>query len=113
MISELRRQVASREPALNIEFGQRIADLLGDLIGRPQPIEIKIFGDDLDQLRSLAVKTKALLQKLNGLADIQSGIIVDGPTITIVPDPVKLITVLTLRLPIFSPRLKHIMKEYR
>lgn len=90
VISELRGQVASREPALNIEFGQRIADLLGDLIGRPQPIEIKIFGDDLDELRSLAVKTKALLQKLNGLADIQSGIIVDGPTITIVPDPVKL-----------------------
>jgi heavy metal efflux system protein len=90
VISELRGQVASREPALNIEFGQRIADLLGDLIGRPQPIEIKIFGDDLDQLRSLAIKTKTLLQKLHGLADIQSGIIVDGPTITIVPDPVKL-----------------------
>jgi heavy metal efflux system protein len=90
VISQLRGQIASREPALNIEFGQRIADLLGDLIGRPQPIEIKIFGDNLDQLRSLGVKTKTLLQKINGLADIQSGVIVDGPTITIVPDQVKL-----------------------
>jgi heavy metal efflux system protein len=90
VISELRDKIASRVPSLNIEFGQRIADLLGDLIGRPQPIEIKVFGDDLDKLRNLAVEIKALLQKINGLADVQSGIIVDGPTITIFPDPVKL-----------------------
>lgn len=90
VISELREQVASKEPALNIEFGQRIADLLGDLIGRPQPIEIKIFGDNLEQLRSLAYKTKGLLSNIHGVADIQSGIIVDGPTITIVPDPIRL-----------------------
>ncbi|MGA3014798.1 MAG: efflux RND transporter permease subunit [Bacteroidales bacterium] len=90
VISELRQQVASKEPALNIEFGQRIADLLGDLIGRPQPVEIKIFGDDLNRLHDLAYKTKALLLKVKGVADVQSGIIVDGPTITIVPDPSKL-----------------------
>jgi len=90
VISELRQQVASKEPALNIEFGQRIADLLGDLIGRPQPVEIKIFGDDLSQLRLLAYKTKALLSKIPGVADVQNGIIVDGPTITIIPDPSKL-----------------------
>jgi cobalt-zinc-cadmium resistance protein CzcA len=90
VISELRQQVASKEPALNIEFGQRIADLLGDLIGRPQPVEIKIFGDNLLQLRLLAYKTKALLNKIPGVADVQSGIIIDGPTITIVPDPSKL-----------------------
>ncbi len=90
VISELRQQVLAKEPALNIEFGQRIADLLGDLIGRPQPVEIKIFGDDLDQLHELAYKTKSLLIKIRGVADVQSGIIVDGPTITIVPDPSKL-----------------------
>ena len=90
VISELRQQVASKEPALNIEFGQRIADLLGDLIGRPQPVEIKIFGDDLKQLRQSAHKAQALLQKIPGVADVQNGIIIDGPTITIIPDPAKL-----------------------
>lgn len=90
VISELRQEVASREPALTIEFGQRIADLLGDLIGRPQPVEIKIFGDDLVQLRSLAYKTRDILNRIPGVADVQSGIIVDGPTITIDPDPSRL-----------------------
>jgi heavy metal efflux system protein len=87
VISELRQEVGSKEPALNIEFGQRIADLLGDLIGRPQPVEIRIFGDNLPELRAVAYKTKAILQKTPGVADVQNGIIVDGPTITILPDP--------------------------
>ncbi|MEI6682871.1 MAG: efflux RND transporter permease subunit [Bacteroidota bacterium] len=90
VISEIRDAVASRVPALNVEFGQRIADLLGDLIGRPQPIEIRIFGDDLGQLRQVAGHTRELLQKINGVADVQSGIIVDGPTIAIIPDAAKL-----------------------
>ena len=90
VISEIRKKVATQEPALNIEFGQRIADLLGDLIGRPQPIEIRIYGENLDKMRELAVQTQQLLRKINGVADIQNGIIVDGPTISILPDPVRL-----------------------
>jgi CzcA family heavy metal efflux pump len=90
VIDELREQVSAREPALNIEFGQRIADLLGDLIGRPQPIEICIFGDDLIQLQELALETQKLLRNIAGVADVQSGIIVDGPTITATPDQEKL-----------------------
>ena len=90
VIAELRQQVSSRVPALTIEFGQRIADLLGDLIGRPQPIELKIFGEDPSQLHKLAYQAQALLEKIKGVADVQSGIIVDGPTITILPDPEKL-----------------------
>ena len=64
VISDLRSQVGSRVPALEIEFGQRIADLLGDLIGRPEPVEIKIFGDNEDQLRNLAVQTQSILEKI-------------------------------------------------
>jgi len=90
VITELRHQVNAREPALNIEFGQRIADLLGDLIGRPQPVEIRIFGDDLTEIREFALQIKNLISRINGIADVQSGIIIDGPTITIIPDQEKL-----------------------
>jgi heavy metal efflux system protein len=90
VIAELRREVSAAEPALNIEFGQRIADLLGDLIGRPQPVEIRIFGDEGPELRKLALQTQSLLRQVNGVADVLSGIIIDGPTITVRPDPQKL-----------------------
>jgi heavy metal efflux system protein len=87
VISELRAKATSVAPALEIEFGQRIADLLGDLIGRPQPIVIKIFGDDYPTLQGLAHKVEETLKKTEGVADIMNGIIYDGPSVIITPDP--------------------------
>ncbi len=90
VISELRERATAVAPALEIEFGQRIADLLGDLIGRPQPIVIKIFGDDQAKLQELALKVQDNLEKIEGVADVMNGIIYDGPSVTIIPDQEKL-----------------------
>jgi cobalt-zinc-cadmium resistance protein CzcA len=90
VISELRKTATAVAPALEIEFGQRIADLLGDLIGRPQPVVIKIFGDDRATLQELALKVQENLYKVKGVADVMNGIIYDGPSVTIIPDQAKL-----------------------
>jgi cobalt-zinc-cadmium resistance protein CzcA len=90
VIAELRAKAMTVTPALEIEFGQRIADLLGDLIGRPQPIVIKIFGSDQQKLQELALGVQDNLKKVNGVADVMNGIIYDGPSVTIVPDEIKL-----------------------
>jgi heavy metal efflux system protein len=90
VISEIRDRATSVAPALEIEFGQRIADLLGDLIGRPQPIVIKIFGDNQAKLQELALKVQDNLNDVKGVTDIINGIIYDGPSVTVVPDQDKL-----------------------
>ena len=90
VIGELREKATAVSPALQIEFGQRIADLLGDLIGRPQPVVIKIFGDDRNQLQKLALEVQGNLSKIDGVADVMNGIIYDGPSVTIIPDQDKL-----------------------
>jgi heavy metal efflux system protein len=90
VISELRDRATAVAPALEIEFGQRIADLLGDLIGRPQPVVIKIFGDNQTTLQELALKVQENLNSVKGIADIMNGIIYDGPSVTIRPDQEKL-----------------------
>jgi heavy metal efflux system protein len=90
VISELRDRATAVAPALEIEFGQRIADLLGDLIGRPQPIVIKIFGDNQATLQDLALKVQENLNSIKGVADVMNGIIYDGPSVTILPDQEKL-----------------------
>jgi CzcA family heavy metal efflux pump len=90
VIAEIREKAVAVAPALEIEFGQRIADLLGDLIGRPQPIVIKIFGSDQKTLQDLAINVQENLKKIKGVADVMNGIIYDGPSITIVPNEVKL-----------------------
>jgi CzcA family heavy metal efflux pump len=90
VISELRDRATAVAPALEIEFGQRIADLLGDLIGRPQPVVIKIFGDNQATLQELALKVQENLNTVKGVADIMNGIIYDGPSVTVIPDQGKL-----------------------
>jgi heavy metal efflux system protein len=90
VISELRERANEVAPSLDIEFGQRIADLLGDLIGRPQPVVIKIFGNDQAQLQKLALEVQANLNTIKGVADVMNGIIYDGPTVSIIPDQDKL-----------------------
>ena len=90
VISELRDRATTVAPALEIEFGQRIADLLGDLIGRPQPVVIKIFGDDQATLQELALKVQEKLNTIKGVADVMNGIIYDGPSVTVIPDQGKL-----------------------
>lgn len=90
VIAELRSKVNAVAPMLDIDFGQRIADLLGDLIGRPQPIVIKIFGDDQAKLQELALKVEENLNSVKGVADVINGIVYDGPSVIIIPDQDKL-----------------------
>jgi cobalt-zinc-cadmium resistance protein CzcA len=73
-----------------ISFGQRISDLLGDLISTPQPIQIKIFGDDYNVLQKLSRKADTLLQTIPGIADINNGLVTAGPSIVFIPDQEKL-----------------------
>ena len=50
IIEEQRAAFAEQMPGMTIEFVQLLQDMLGDLEGNPEPVEVKIFGDDLGQL---------------------------------------------------------------
>ncbi|HEY5507273.1 MAG TPA: efflux RND transporter permease subunit, partial [Paludibacter sp.] len=41
VIDEIRKKVESSQPALKVDFGQVIGDMLGDLMSSTQPIEVK------------------------------------------------------------------------
>lgn len=90
VIDELRRRIEATQPALQISFGQRIADLLGDLMSTPSPIEIKIFGDNQATLEQLARQAGQVLEKTPGVADVEDGLVVAGPGIVFRPDLAKL-----------------------
>ena len=90
VIDQLRRAIAATQPALTIDFGQRIADLLGDLMSTPSPVQVKIFGPDQATLERLARQAGVLMKKVPGLADVEDGLIVAGPSIVFRPDLGKL-----------------------
>lgn len=90
VISDIRKQVEATQPALRIDFGQVIGDMLGDLMTSVQPIEVKIFGNDQKQLQALSQQVASVVSKVNGTADVFDGIVIAGPSINMEPNNVIL-----------------------
>ncbi len=90
VIDDLRKSIEATQPSLHISFGQRISDLLGDLMSTPSPIEIKIFGDNQQKLEALAHLAEDILNKTSGVADIENGLVLAGPSIVFNPNVQKL-----------------------
>jgi CzcA family heavy metal efflux pump len=90
VISELRKKIAETQPALVVEFGQVITDMLGDLTTSAEPIEIKLFGDDPNRLNLLSKQIADLVTKVKGAADVLPGIVIAGPSVSIDPHYSKL-----------------------
>jgi len=87
---EIRKRVEARLPALQVDFGQIIEDMLGDLISAKQPIEVKVFGDDPDKLKELAEQIADIVDKTKGTADTFDGITIAGPEIIFKPKTAEL-----------------------
>lgn len=87
---DIRQQIEKTLPALRVDFGQVIGDMLGDLMTTAQPVEVKIFGDDQEVLKRLARKTAGIVEKVPGTADVFDGITIAGPEIFVEPKSDKL-----------------------
>ncbi len=90
VISEIRSKVEASQPALRIDFGQVITDMLGDLMTSVQPVEVKIFGDNQEVLHQLSDQVADVVSSVKGTADVFNGIVIAGPSLTITPDYSKL-----------------------
>jgi len=90
VISDLRKKIASTQPALIIDFGQVIGDMLGDLMETAQPIEVKVYGNNRQVLEDLSKQIAAALNSVKGTADVFDGIVIAGPSVSITPDYDKL-----------------------
>ena len=90
VISDIRKQVESTQPALRIDFGQVIGDMLGDLMTSVQPVEVKIFGNDQARLQELSKQVAKVITHVEGTADVFDGIVIAGPSINIEPNATML-----------------------
>lgn len=90
VIADIRHRIELTQPALTIDFGQVIGDMLGDLMASVQPIEVKIFGADRTQLQTLSQRAAGLITAVQGTADVFDGIIIAGPSVNVEPDFTRL-----------------------
>jgi Cu/Ag efflux pump CusA len=86
VVGDIRKQIESTQPALQIDFGQVIGDMLGDLMASVQPVEIKVYGNNNNKLHELSEKIGDITEKVDGTADVFNGIVISGPSISILPN---------------------------
>ncbi|WP_020606041.1 efflux RND transporter permease subunit [Spirosoma spitsbergense] len=87
VIDELRGKIEATQPALNVDFGQVLGDMLGDLMSTPSPVEVKVFGNDPAKLRPIAQKVSDVVTKVQGTADVFDGVVIAGPSVVFRPIP--------------------------
>jgi CzcA family heavy metal efflux pump len=94
IIEEVRADIKKEEPALDVEFTQTLQDMISDLTGEPQPVEVKLFAQDPALLAQWApkvgdaiaeVKDKAgnVISGIKGVVDVLNGIdnTISGPAV--------------------------------
>jgi multidrug efflux pump subunit AcrB len=61
-------------PRMRIEFVQILSDVINDLAGAAKPVEIKLFGEQLDQLEAYATMLAPKIGAVDGVEDLYSGV---------------------------------------
>ena len=89
IMTGLRGQVEGRVPGLSVETVQLMEDVIGDLTAVPQPIEVKLFGADLVEVKARALEIAARLEKISGVVEVRNGIVIAGDALDIKLDPVR------------------------
>jgi CzcA family heavy metal efflux pump len=74
IMSDLRAQVKKEEPALDVEFIQVLQDMIGDLSNAPEPVQIKLFSANANDLATWAPQVADKISKVTGVVDILNGI---------------------------------------
>ncbi len=86
IMDEMRDRVHAKVPALDIDMALLMEDVIGDLTAVPQPIEIKLFGDDAQELIDLAPKVAEAIGHISGVVDVRDGIMIAGDALSIKVD---------------------------
>ena len=92
-IDQVMREVAGKVeasvPGVQIETAQLMEDEIGDLTSVPQPIEVKLFSNDIGLLHRTGRRVKALVEGVRGATEVKSGVVIAGDGLDLNIDPVK------------------------
>ena len=83
VIADVRAKVNARYPQLETDFPQLLQDQIGDLTSSPDPIEIKMFSENVPLLQQWAPKVADSIKSIAAVKDIKNGIenTVSGPAV--------------------------------
>jgi len=79
VMDDVRKRILAAVPGVHIEFSQVLQDLIGDLSGVPEPIEVEVFGADQAAIEATARRVAAEIAKVPGVVDVFDGIVLSSP----------------------------------
>ncbi|MGA9883644.1 MAG: efflux RND transporter permease subunit [Candidatus Acidiferrales bacterium] len=96
IMDEIRAKVGAAEPAVDVEFTQKLQDMIGDLTSAPQPIDIMMFNPNAQLLDEWAPRVADAIGNITAggghpIVDIDNGIdsTTSGPAISYRVDMAK------------------------
>jgi CzcA family heavy metal efflux pump len=89
IMDDVRKQIKTTEPELDVEFTQVLQDNINDLSNAPEPIQIKIFSNDEAVLTQLGPRVGDAIGKIDGVVDVENGVenTLSGPATNFQVDP--------------------------
>ncbi|HQT88016.1 MAG TPA: efflux RND transporter permease subunit [Acidiphilium sp.] len=88
VMDRIRAKIENQVPGVDFDVSQMLSDLLGDLTGVPQPIEIKLHGDP-STLVATAQRVGAAIGKIKGVVSMFDGVTLAGDAVDIHVDPAR------------------------
>ncbi|MGH9688349.1 MAG: efflux RND transporter permease subunit [Candidatus Acidiferrales bacterium] len=96
IMDDIRARVAAAEPSVDVEFTQKLQDMIGDLTSAPQPVDIMMFNPDAQLLDQWAPRVADAIGNItvsgnHPVVDIDNGIdsTTSGPAISYRVDMAK------------------------
>jgi CzcA family heavy metal efflux pump len=89
VMDEMAAKVQASVPGMDIETAQLMEDLIGDLTAVPQPIEVKLYSDNAELLRQTAPQVQAAIDKVRGVTESRSGVVIAGDGLEVDVDPAR------------------------
>jgi multidrug efflux pump subunit AcrB len=89
VMDEINSKVASQVPGINVDVHLLMSDMIGDMVGRPQPVVVSLSGKDPAVLGDVATKVAAAISKVPGIepSSVNNGVVPAGDALDIHVDP--------------------------
>jgi multidrug efflux pump subunit AcrB len=89
VMDEINAKVTAQVPGVNIDTHQLMSDMIGDMVGRPQPVVVSLSAKDPSILGSVASRVAAAIAKVPGIepSSVNNGVVPAGDALEIHVDP--------------------------
>src|SRR6185437_1450417 len=89
VMDQLSDKITAQVPGIHIDIHQLLDDMIGDMVGRPQPVVVQLSAGNPDALSGAADKVASMLANVPGIeaASVNNGIVPAGDALEIKVDP--------------------------